>query len=145
MRKLLSVEKLLVHGSSNLYIFFGGIAAGIAVPQFEFYNSAQILEENKIFVRDFDQCWYHNGLQNISENIVSSAEYLKQEIEQANNSVKISIFVSRKHGLDYIHAKRLKKFLNAAVIAFEKGEHNIVKLLKVQGHLPSIMRGNINF
>ena len=70
--------------SSKLYIFFGGISAGIAMPPFEFYNSSRILGENKIFVRDFSQCWYHDGLPGISTDIESTVEYLKAQIKCIN-------------------------------------------------------------
>ena len=76
-----SVEKLLVAGSQKLYVIFGGIAAGLNMPPFEFYNAAQIINENKLFVRDFHQCWYHKGLDGISHNIDSTAIYLQKEIK----------------------------------------------------------------
>lgn len=66
----------------NLYIFFGGIAAGIAMPPFEFYNSSKIIDENKIFVRDFDQCWYQNGLPGISKDVRSTAWQIQTKIKE---------------------------------------------------------------
>jgi len=48
-----SVEVDLSLNGSNLYIFFGGIAAGIVMPPFEFYSASKIIDENKIFIRDF--------------------------------------------------------------------------------------------
>lgn len=50
-----SIEVELSPEGSNLYIFFGGIRAGIAMPPFEFYNSSRIINENKIFIRDISQ------------------------------------------------------------------------------------------
>jgi len=74
----ISVEQC--DGSTSLYVFFGGIAAGITMPPFEFYNAAQVLSENKIFVRDFRQCWYHAGLPGFSTDIYSTARYLERQI-----------------------------------------------------------------
>jgi len=74
------VEKLIVPGSQKLYVIFGGIAAGLNMPPFEFYKSAQILNENKLFLRDLHQCWYHKGLDGISTDIDSTAIYLENEI-----------------------------------------------------------------
>ena len=74
------VEKLLVQGSQKLYVIFGGIAAGLNMPPFEFYKSAQILNENKLFLRDLHQCWYHKGLDGISTDIDSTAVYIENEI-----------------------------------------------------------------
>lgn len=77
-----AVEFDLVPGSTTLYIFFGGMAAGIAMPPFEFYRAAQILDDSKIFIRDFDQCWYHAGLHGCSHDIGSTASYLRREIDR---------------------------------------------------------------
>lgn len=76
-----SVEINLSNGSSKLYVFFGGIAAGIAMPPFEFYSASQILNENKIFIRDFRQSWYQSGLLRVSKDIDATAEYLKQQVQ----------------------------------------------------------------
>ncbi len=84
MRAAKSIEREFLPDASSLYIFFGGIAAGIAMPPFEFYNSAKIIEENKIFIRDFDQCWYQNGLPGISKDIYSTANFVKNEIQHVN-------------------------------------------------------------
>jgi len=79
-----SVEIELSSKGSNLYIFFGGISAGIAMPPFEFYNASKIIDENKIFVRDFSQSWYQSGLYGISDNVNSTAGYLKKKIKEIN-------------------------------------------------------------
>ena len=76
------VELMLTSGASRLYIFFGGISAGISIPPFEFYNASKIIDENKIFIRDFSQCWYQDGLPNISEDIYSTANYISKEINK---------------------------------------------------------------
>ncbi len=66
----------------NLYIFFGGISAGLGMPIFEFYNSSKILDQNKIFIRDFSQCWYQNGLPGIGKDIDSIKKYIIARIEE---------------------------------------------------------------
>lgn len=77
-----AVEFDLVPGSTTLYLFFGGMAAGIAMPPFEFYHAARILDESKIFIRDFGQCWYHSGLPGCSHDLDSTAAYLRREIDR---------------------------------------------------------------
>lgn len=214
------VEMELSTQGSNLYIFFGGIAAGIAIPPFEFYKSSKIINENKIFIRDFSQCWYHNGLPGISKDINSTVKYLQHQIEEikpdkiffVGNSMggygailfaslvqqgeviafapqtfispllrrkhrdnrwsdqinatykkslfkrkvwdlkplllrsagkqKISIFVSKEEKLDRIHASHISNILGINVYEFEGGGHEVVKLLREQGKLQSIMSGN---
>lgn len=62
MEKVSALEKVWKSGSDSLYLFFGGIQAGIAMPPFEFYQASGIFNENKLFLRDFAQSWYHAGL-----------------------------------------------------------------------------------
>jgi predicted esterase YcpF (UPF0227 family) len=76
------IEIELSANGSNLYLFFGGIAAGIAIPPLEFYNSSKILDEHKIFIRDFSQCWYHDGLPGISKDVISTATHIRCLIEK---------------------------------------------------------------
>ncbi|MCF6171050.1 MAG: hypothetical protein L3J66_08760 [Bacteroidales bacterium] len=76
------IEIQLSPEGTNLYIFFGGIAAGIEMPQFEFYNASKIINEHKIFIRDFQQCWYQVGLPGISEDVYSTASYIKGQVEK---------------------------------------------------------------
>lgn len=78
------IELELSPTGNHLYIFYGGIAAGIAIPPFEFYSSSEILDENKIFIRDFNQSWYQNGLPGISKDIDSTATHIKHLIEEIN-------------------------------------------------------------
>lgn len=75
------IEVELSENGNNLYIFFGGIAAGIAMPIFEFYNASKIINESKIFIRDLSQCWYQDGLPEISKDICSTAQHLNSQIE----------------------------------------------------------------
>ncbi len=76
------IELEYCRGSNKLYVFFAGIAAGIAMPVFEFYTAARVIEHHKIFVRDLSQCWYHVGLKGITTDINSTAEYLDAEIRK---------------------------------------------------------------
>lgn len=76
------VEREISATGSRLYIFFGGIAAQIAMPPFEFYNSSKILDENKIFIRDFAQCWYQDGLPGIGRDIDATAKYIDGQISE---------------------------------------------------------------
>jgi len=75
------VETELSTNGSNLYIFFGGLGSEIGMPPFEFYNFSKIINENKIFIRDLAQCWYHDGLPGISNDIYSTAKYIQRQVE----------------------------------------------------------------
>jgi hypothetical protein len=219
MSQATPIERELSPDASNLYIFFGGIAAGITMPPFEFYNAAKIINENKIFIRDFGQCWYHNGLPGISNDIYSTANFIQKEIQSLNPqkvffvgcsmggyaailfatlighgeviafspqtfispflrmthgdrrwskqifnaykrslfkrkvwnlkplllrkncNQKISIFVSKDHRIDCVHAEHIKNISGVKIYEFNGGGHGVVKLIRDEGKLPAIMAG----
>ncbi len=91
-----SVETELVAHASTLYVFFGGMAAGIVIPRFEFYNASRIVDEHKIFVRDFGRCWYHAGLAGVSRNIDATAVYLRRRIREI--APRRTVFVGNSMG-----------------------------------------------
>jgi hypothetical protein len=74
------VEFDLKPDSKRLYIFFGGIKNKIAMPPFEFYHSARIVDENKIFIRDLNQCWYQVGLPGISSDLQGTARFIQKQV-----------------------------------------------------------------
>jgi pimeloyl-ACP methyl ester carboxylesterase len=66
-----------VDGSKDLFVFFGGIAAGIVIPPFEFYSAARILDASRLFIRDLDQCWYQTGVPSISRDINGTVQFIQ--------------------------------------------------------------------
>jgi pimeloyl-ACP methyl ester carboxylesterase len=72
-----ATDLTMVPGSRELFVFFGGIAKGIEIPPFEFYSSANILEANRLFIRDLNQCWYQTGVSEVTRDISSTAHYIK--------------------------------------------------------------------
>lgn len=52
----------LVEGHDQLLVVFGGINQGMGIPVFEFQRVIQKEETDKIFIRDFQQSWYHLGI-----------------------------------------------------------------------------------
>lgn len=76
------VKTDLVHGSNKLFFIFGGIAAGIGMPPFEFAKASNILSETRVFIRDLRQNWYQTGLPGISSNIEETKEYLESMIKE---------------------------------------------------------------
>jgi len=66
--------------SDRLYIIFGGILGRMGMPPFEFFQSSHILNENKIFLRDFYQSWYQCGLPGIAANVFEIGDFLNKKI-----------------------------------------------------------------
>lgn len=77
-----AVELERRQGASTLYVFFGGMAAGIVIPPFEFYRASRILDAHRLFVRDFHQCWYHLGIRGVSRDIPSTVGWLRGQIAE---------------------------------------------------------------
>jgi hypothetical protein len=69
-------------GSSTLLISFGGIANRLPIPVFEFMRSLDPFRINKVFIRDFRQCWYTNGIQGITESPAETIVYLRGLIDK---------------------------------------------------------------
>lgn len=73
-----------IENRENLLVTFGGVKQGIGIPVFEFMRSAELLNCDKIFFRDFKQAWYKFG---VDKNLCSTQEiksYLLSRIEKGN-------------------------------------------------------------
>lgn len=66
---------------------------------------------------------------------------LKPLLLRGRGSDKISVFVSKNHRLDYIHALHIKNISGVNVYEFERGGHKVVKLLRDEGKFSAIMSG----
>jgi hypothetical protein len=81
-------EYKLINGNKNLIICFGGMALQFGgILPFEFLNYLSSIYKNScdlIFFIDRHQCWYHKGLQNITNNIDETVIYLNNIIKNGN-------------------------------------------------------------
>lgn len=82
--------------SGELYIFFGGLASGIAMPPFEFFNASRILDANRIFLRDLRRRWYQTGLPGVTRDIPSTVRFLSREIDKI--APQRTVFVGNSMG-----------------------------------------------
>jgi pimeloyl-ACP methyl ester carboxylesterase len=71
-----------IKDSPRLYIMFGGIAHALAMPPFEFFRTAQLLDHSKIFIRDFAQAWYQRGLPGIAVDAYGIRDYLARRVRE---------------------------------------------------------------
>jgi hypothetical protein len=81
-------EYKIIHGNKRLIVCFGGKALlfGGILP-FEFLNylsSVYVDTCDLIFYIDKDQCWYHNGIKHISNNIDDTVLYLNNIVKNGN-------------------------------------------------------------
>jgi glycosyltransferase involved in cell wall biosynthesis len=67
---------------SHLVIAFGGIANQLYLPPFEFFQATNSLPYSKILVRDFNQGWYHLGIDKRLDNFKAVLEKLRKTVEE---------------------------------------------------------------
>ncbi len=91
MEDLKPIKTDFVHESKKLFVVFGGIAAGIGMPPFEFVKSLNIVSESRVFVRDLRKNWYQSGLPGISNNIEGTKEYLESVIREQSPSEVVMV------------------------------------------------------
>ena len=77
-------EYKIINGNKNLIICFGGMALKFGgILPFEFLNYLSSIQINcdLIFYIDKYQCWYHKGIQGITNNIEETILYLNNIIK----------------------------------------------------------------
>ena len=81
-------ELEILSNSKILMVCFGGMTQTLGgIFPFEFKNFLLSTYEDKydcIFYVDKNQCWYHRGLLNITNNIDETADYLNKKIQKGN-------------------------------------------------------------
>lgn len=81
-------EHKILNGNKNLIICFGGMALKFAgILPFEFLNYLSAIYKNDcdlIFYVDNNQCWYHKGVKDITNNIDETILYLNNIIKDGN-------------------------------------------------------------
>lgn len=84
------------NNSKNLLVTFGGISQGFSGPAFEFFKSLKDVDCDKIFIRDFKQAWYHNGIDNKIKSIEELKKWLQNTI--AENEYQNVCFMGNSMG-----------------------------------------------
>ena len=68
--------------SDILMVTFGGMALGVHIPVFEFFDLLSNYSLKKCFIRDFAQAMYQRGLKGISHDVDTTATFLDEMIKQ---------------------------------------------------------------
>lgn len=83
---MLPVE-IINKDSSKTLLAFGGMSAGLSMPPKEFFKSLSSDDINIIFIKDFKQCWYQNGLLGKSHDIDTTIAYLRTIIPKTTKTL----------------------------------------------------------
>ena len=70
------------NGHKYLLVAFGGLQQGLEIPVFEFFNSISDIPCDKVFLRDFNQAWYHKGVDDELDHSDKVTYYLKKIISE---------------------------------------------------------------
>lgn len=109
-------------GSATLLVTFAGISGALGIFPFEFFNITKDFNINKIFIRDFNQSWYHSGISGISSDIEGTARFLQgiiknkryKKIVCLGNSMGgyAAIIIGTLINADIVHAFAPQTFLD---------------------------------
>lgn len=72
----LSAVEIIDKGAEKTLLVFGGMATRPSMPPKEFFKSFSEKDMNIVFVKDFKQCWYQNGLVGKSHDVESTIRVL---------------------------------------------------------------------
>jgi len=68
-------------GSKKLIVSFGGVKLGVGMPVFEFMKVLDAVDCDQLFIRDFNQSWYHQGISPQISDIELLNELIRTKIE----------------------------------------------------------------
>lgn len=64
-------------GATQTYVIFGSLSDGEIVSKLEFFGSVRDTGQNRVFVSDFGQLWYQDGLIGLTENRADTIPLLR--------------------------------------------------------------------
>ncbi|MEL7357712.1 MAG: hypothetical protein AAFN40_14220 [Cyanobacteria bacterium J06560_6] len=77
--------------SDILIIAFGGMAGNLIIPPFEFFKITSDIPTKKLYLRDFEQVWYHSGVVGYADSVETLKEFLLSEIVRSGSTKVIII------------------------------------------------------
>jgi len=82
------VEQSISSSYVTTIISFGGMLSSLGMAPKEFMNSLYGKGVNLLFIKDFQQCWYQQGLLGISNNIDETVEFIRQILPQNQHHIR---------------------------------------------------------
>ncbi len=80
------VTKVFPNARSTV-IAFGGMLTKLGMPPAEFLKAFTNKNINTIFVKDFQQCWYQQGLLGLSTDIKTTVDVIKKQIPDQQENI----------------------------------------------------------
>jgi len=73
-------EERLLNGQARVVLAFGGMASHLQMPPAEFGRTFAERRSDVIFFKDFQQCWYQQGLLGLTTDVPSTAQYIRDTV-----------------------------------------------------------------
>jgi len=73
-------EERLLNGQERVVLAFGGMASQLQMPPAEFGRTFAERRADVIFYKDFQQCWYQQGLLGLSVDVPTTAQYIRDTV-----------------------------------------------------------------
>jgi hypothetical protein len=70
----------VVEPGGPLLVVFGGLSGEMTMPPFEFFKTCEVLQVNKLFLRDHAQAWYHRGCVGLGGSLSEIADALRRQV-----------------------------------------------------------------
>jgi pimeloyl-ACP methyl ester carboxylesterase len=115
----------------------------MGIPPFEFSRITADLDVSRLYVRDFDRCFYHRGLRGHSSDIDTTASQLAKYVALADAERVVCIgqsmgaYAALLFGA-LINADEVHAFVPRTLIAFEAGQ--LINLPAMRKHLRKLER-----
>ena len=85
---LASVETKFIANANVTILAFGGMLTQLGMPPREFFKSIEKEHCNIIFVKDFFQNWYQNGVMGLSHNLPETVTALQKIIPSSTTNLR---------------------------------------------------------
>lgn len=73
-------EERLLNGHDRVVFAFGGMASHLQMPPAEFGRTFANRRADVIFYKDFQQCWYQQGLLGLTNDVPTTAQYIRDTV-----------------------------------------------------------------
>lgn len=150
LKKLL--EKIINENQYTNVIFIGNSMGGYAAILFGILLNVNFVLafSPQTFIDKSNRFWYKDKrwgkeIRGVYINNAYQRKFynLKKNLKKLNYSTQIDVFYSNKNVLDKLHSERLIKQQNVILHSYDKGNHNIIKVLRDEGELIKIIRNRI--
>ncbi|MGR8933587.1 MAG: hypothetical protein ACU837_04265 [Gammaproteobacteria bacterium] len=87
LSSIIPIERRFFSNVNKTVIVFGGMLTRLGMPPAEFLKTFIDKKINVLFIKDFKQCWYQQGLLGISDNIEMTIDAIKTHLPSNQKNI----------------------------------------------------------